>query len=224
MVHTIKNDIIASQAWLNFCAHEQMTADQQERFATYLDLLCTWNAKFNITAIRDPEAMITDHFQDSLQLRHVRALEKQRGIADIGSGGGFPGLPLKICYPEVPFVLIEVNNKKIQFLRTVIEVLELQNVEIYSLDWRTFLRKSTYSLDLFLARASLQPEELVRVLNSDSPYADATLVYWASQAWQPSSSVAPLIDKQEGYVVGSKQRKLVFFTSKEGVYSALPRV
>lgn len=217
MTNSIQNteqSLINSRAWKLFCATEQLTDTQQQQFALYLTLLLEWNAKFNITAITDPEIIITDHFKDSLQIRQFMALDKQQGIADIGSGGGFPGLPLKICYPSIPFVLIEVNNKKIQFLQTVIDVLELPFITIYPLDWRTFLRKSDYSLDLFLARASLQPEDLIRVLKPSSPYHQAVLAYWASRTWFPSGIVAPFIEAQNTYNVGGKQRKLVFLKAQ----------
>ncbi|MCX5925044.1 MAG: 16S rRNA (guanine(527)-N(7))-methyltransferase RsmG [Candidatus Dependentiae bacterium] len=211
MTKNTNKDYLTSQAWQHLCTTESLTDQQQKQFATYLDLLCEWNKKFNITAITDPEAIITDHFKDSLHIRHMLPLAEQKGICDIGSGGGFPALPLKICYPTIPFVLIEVNNKKIQFLQAVIDTLGLHNIELYSLDWRTFLRKTTYELDLFLARASLQPEELIRVLKPTSHYNKATLAYWASRSWQAQPLESSFIYKQESYTIGTKQRKMVLF-------------
>lgn len=213
MTHSTKNDIITVDAWRTWCAQEQLSETQQQQFALYSELLCSWNQKHNITAITSPEAILSDHFQDSLSIRRVINLETRQGIADIGSGGGFPGLPLKICYPDIPFVLIEVNAKKREFLETMIDALGLTTIEVYPHDWRTFLRQTSYSLDLFLARASLQPEELIRVFKPSSPYRHATLVYWASHTWQPSSGVIHHIASQHPYTVGNKQRKLVLFTA-----------
>jgi len=208
--HDYRPEDISASVWTTFCTQEQLLEIQQRQFATYYNLLQTWNKKHNITAITKPERVITDHFQDSLAIRRFLPLDNQIGICDIGSGGGFPGIPLKICYPTIPFVLIEVNQKKAQFLQTVIDALSLSNIMIHSQDWRTFLRKSDYSLDLFLARASLQPEELVRIFKSSCPYRNSTLIYWASQTWQPSLSITSFIRTQKSYIIEDKPRKLVF--------------
>lgn len=212
MTHGTMQNITDFEYWRTWCAQEQLSDTQQQQFALYSELLCAWNQKHNITAITTPDAILKDHFQDSLAIRHIIDLNARQGIADIGSGGGFPGLPLKICYPSIPFVLIEVNTKKIEFLASMISALELTNIEVYTHDWRTFLRQAPYSLDLFLARASLQPEELVRIFKPSSSYRDATMVYWASGTWQPSNTVSPFITSQYPYRIGTKQRKLVIFT------------
>ena len=161
-------------------------------------------------------------------------------MVDVGSGAGFPGLPLKImmdgcqCPPSealasedtrvedllgnpvqgVTLVLMEVSKKKQEFLRAVISELGLENVEIVDIDWRTFLRKTSYEIDLFLARASLQPEELLRMFKPGSPYKHATLIYWAAKQWEAEQKVALFVKREEPYTVGDKKRKLVFFALK----------
>jgi 16S rRNA (guanine(527)-N(7))-methyltransferase RsmG len=200
---------ISPAVWQQFCEQEQLTARQQEQFKRYAQLLMEWNNKFNITAITNGDDIVRDHFQDSLALRKFIDLSGKKGVADIGSGGGFPGIPLKICFPEIPFVLIEVNNKKVQFLQEVIKQLELSSIEVNTLEWRRFLKETDYALDLFTARASLQPEELVKVLSPAYPYAYCTLVYWASDAWSPSDKVKSMVQEEESYRIGNKRRKLV---------------
>jgi 16S rRNA (guanine(527)-N(7))-methyltransferase RsmG len=159
--------------------------------------------------------IITDHFQDSLSITQFIDIAAQKGLCDIGTGGGFPGIPLKIMYPQLPMVLIEVNNKKITFLKEVIQALGLQDIELYRLDWRTFVRKTKYKLDLFCARASLRPDELIRMFTeATSSYKKAQLVYWASRHWELDMVEKPFFEKEERYVVGDKQRKLVFFNMK----------
>ena len=69
-------------------------------------------------------------------------LNKVKVIVDVGSGAGFPGIPLKILFPHLGIILIEVNKKKQRFLQTVIRILELKDIEVCGLDWRTFLRKT----------------------------------------------------------------------------------
>jgi 16S rRNA (guanine527-N7)-methyltransferase len=129
---------------------------QLQHISTYIDILQRWNARINLTAIRDPEAIVTRHFGESLfAARHlfptgraevggradlqgrVRSQEKiwalAPGIAtlaDVGSGAGFPGLPLKLWAPHVALTLIESNHKKAIFLREVTRALTLTDVNI----------------------------------------------------------------------------------------------
>jgi 16S rRNA G527 N7-methylase RsmG len=110
-------------------------------------------------------------------------------------------------------LLIEVNQKKASFLRTVIATLGLSNIDVYTQDWRTFLRTTHYDVDLFLARASLQPAELMRIFMPSSLYKKATLVYWASDQWQAVASEKKYLNNSIAYTVGNKSRKLIFFKS-----------
>jgi 16S rRNA (guanine(527)-N(7))-methyltransferase RsmG len=188
-----------------------LTTAQTSQLDRYLELLIEWNKKFNLTAIIDPTAIIQSHFDDSLALAQYIDFTTIHSTADIGTGAGFPGIPLKILFPHLKTVLIEVNNKKRSFLAHIAEELTLDNITIYPFDWRTFLRTTNYPIDYFFARASLQPEELVRIFKPSSPYKNATLVYWASQQWKPEKIEAPFIEKEVFYTIDSIQRKFVFF-------------
>ncbi len=210
------NNTDTSTIWNDFHLRYNLTIDQLNAFKRYCDLLITMNAQFNLTAITDVSRIVADHFEDSLAINGFFDLSLVGMLADIGSGAGFPGLALKIMYPSLPVVLIEVSKKKGEFLSLVADTLGLTDVIISDLDWRTFLRKTDYPIDLFCARASLQPEELVRVFKADSPYNEAHLIYWASRHWIPSPLVAPFIERQESYSIEEKQRHLIVF-SKEGV-------
>ncbi len=94
----------------------------------YLDLLVKWNHKINLTAEKDPENILKRHIFDSLQ--YCRALKPDFRAMDIGSGAGFPGIPLKIIFPEMPLVLVESQRKRCSFLETVIRELELDQAEV----------------------------------------------------------------------------------------------
>lgn len=200
------------KTWQQFVEQEELNEQQQKQFLMYLTLLKDYNRSVNLTAIDEPEQIMAYHFQDSLALSHCMSLESITTIIDVGSGAGFPGIPLKIRYPHLQVILIEVNLKKIEFLHEVIAELGLTAIEVYTADWRTFLRNTKVSLDLVIARASLQPEELMRMFKPSCLYKQATLVYWAAKDWQPTPKEQEFIQRTCPYVVGNKKRKLVFFS------------
>jgi 16S rRNA (guanine527-N7)-methyltransferase len=111
---------------------EQPLAPRQlEQLLAYLDLLLKWNAKTNLTAIREPEQIVRRHFGESLALAEM--VDELAGIetsADLGSGAGFPGLPLAIFCPEIKVTLVESQNKKATFLKEVVRTLDLPNVSV----------------------------------------------------------------------------------------------
>jgi 16S rRNA (guanine527-N7)-methyltransferase len=98
-----------------------------ETLLDYLDLLVRWNATYNLTAVRDPRQMVTQHLLDSLA---VMPLVRGARVADIGSGAGLPGIPLAILAPHWQVTLIDANGKKTRFLREAARVLKLGNVRI----------------------------------------------------------------------------------------------
>jgi len=209
------NDEKKDQGWTGLKHQFNLSSTQLEAFETYARMLQEWNKKINVTAIEDTQEIILFHFQDSLMLSQYVDFSAIQMIADIGSGGGFPGFPLKILFPHLQLVIIEVNHKKLQFLQAVIDELKLENVQLHDLDWRTFLRHIDLPIELFLARASLQPVELLRIFKMQSPYKQATLVYWASQHWQPDDAVKPYISNDQWYEVGQKRRQYIFFEHKQ---------
>ena len=93
------------------------------QLSTYLDLLLKWNARTNLTAIRDPEEIVGRHFGESLFL--ASHLPKCSTLLDLGSGGGFPGLPIQLALPELRVTLAESQMKKSSFLREVVRTLGL---------------------------------------------------------------------------------------------------
>lgn len=202
--------------WHQFSKHEKLTDHQEQLFKAYVELLLDWNEKTNLTRITDLPDIISLHFQDSLRIRDFVDFTKRVGVCDVGTGAGFPGIPLKIMFPETPYVLLEVNTKKIAFLELVIETLGLPNCIVSPLDWRTFLRQAPYELDFFCARASLKPDELVRVFKPSCRYQDAQLVYWASKQWEAQGPELDYLIKQETYKVDNQQRVFAFFGNKKG--------
>jgi len=98
-----------------------------EHFKTYLALLLEWNLKMNLTGIKEPDAIWHKHFLDSLTVLEAMPKEAKR-VIDIGTGAGFPGLPLAIVRPDLDITLLEATGKKVAFLDHVIKTLELKNV------------------------------------------------------------------------------------------------
>src|SRR5215469_5222614 len=105
-------------------SHEQTLLIQQ-----YMEILRVWNDKLNLTAIRDPLEILYRHFCESMYGATLLPVENCR-LADVGSGGGFPGLPLKILRPEWEVFLIESNVKKATFLAEVVRELGLNNAKV----------------------------------------------------------------------------------------------
>jgi 16S rRNA (guanine527-N7)-methyltransferase len=142
-----------------------LSSTELESISIYIDLLLRWNARINLTAIRDPEKIVTRHFGESLfaachlfphdergaasssqvgEANNLRPTTNDR-LADLGSGAGFPGLPIKLWAPHISLTLIESNHKKAAFLREVTRALTLTNVDIVAARAES-LRDSTFDV------------------------------------------------------------------------------
>ena len=214
----VTNEI--NKIWSVLAEQFNLNEKQMEQFYTYSSLLQEWNKKINLTTITDPIAIIKEHFQDSLMISHFIDFSPIMMICDIGTGAGFPSIPLKICYPHLIVVLIEVSQKKILFLEKLIDVLRLENVLISPLDWRTFLRKTRYDVDLFLARASISVDELIRMFKPACYYRNVQLVYWASRALVIPAVAQSFVQKEEWYKINGKRRRYIFFQIAQIPYYA----
>lgn len=198
--------------WADFAQRYALTDLQIEQFKDYFNLLVSENEQYNLTAITDSDSIIEYHFADSLELGNKLDFSAISSICDVGTGAGFPGLALKIKYPHVSVVLIEVVGKKVSFLNMVISRLGLSGVEVYTQDWRTFLRKTEYPLQLFCARASLRPDELTRLFQGGCVYKNAQLVYWAAADWSVGPKEQVFFKKSFEYTVKNRQRKYALFS------------
>ena len=143
-----------------------LSAPQLQSISTYIDLLQHWNARINLTAIRNEEEIVTRHFGESLfAARHLfprvssaSSAVKAFEVADLGSGAGFPGVPIKLWAPNIALTLIESNQKKATFLHELARALTLTDVNIQNARAETLLQ-STF--DVVTLRAV---ERLAKVL------------------------------------------------------------
>lgn len=105
-----------------------LTEEKLSQFEQYYALLVEWNERMNLTAITDPAAVTVRHFLDSISCAQTGLFAPDETVIDVGSGAGFPGLPLAICFSDTSFVLLDSLQKRVQFLNTVISSLGLNNV------------------------------------------------------------------------------------------------
>lgn len=127
--------------------------EQIDKFYNYMHLLLEWNEKINLTAITEPAEIIIKHFIDSLTI--CKYIENDSSLADLGTGAGFPGIPLKIYRPDLKIVLVDSLNKRINFLNDVIENLKLENIDTIHTRIEDFGKDKKYreKFDYVTARA-----------------------------------------------------------------------
>ena len=137
----------------------ELDEPRAQRLLRLLDELVKWNAAYNLTAITDPERMVTHHLLDSLS---VQSALHGSTIADVGTGAGFPGLPLALVNPQRRFTLIDSNNKKVRFVSHAAHLLGLANVTAVHSRSESF--KPEKPFDTVVARAFAALPELLKLV------------------------------------------------------------
>jgi len=152
--------------------YNNLADNQEQQFEKYKDLLLEWNQKFNLTAITNPQDIQKKHFEDSLLFAeaikfggfNLNEISYRLSLADVGSGGGFPGIPLKIAYPNLEVTLIEATGKKCLFLKEVIKQLNLTEINVVNTRAEDLVRNPNFRgrFDIITARAVSSLDNLTK--------------------------------------------------------------
>lgn len=125
--------------------------EQLLKFYKYMNLLIEWNEKINLTSIIEPKEIILKHFIDSLTIN--KYIKENQTLVDVGTGAGFPGIPIKIYRPDVKVVLVDSLNKRINYLNEVVKELNLENIETVHSRIEDFAKNHREQYDIVTARA-----------------------------------------------------------------------
>ena len=142
----------------------ELTVEMQQQFEDYMNLLLEWNEKINLTAITQEDDIILKHFADSLTISEY--IGNGKTIVDVGTGAGFPGIPLKIARKDIKLTLVDSLNKRIKFLDDVIEKIKLEEVQTLHFRAEEFGQNKKYreSFDIATSRAVANLSTLVEYL------------------------------------------------------------
>ncbi|HKN17980.1 MAG TPA: 16S rRNA (guanine(527)-N(7))-methyltransferase RsmG [Candidatus Sulfotelmatobacter sp.] len=199
-----------------------LSSSQLDHISTYIDLLIRWNSRINLTAIRDAEEIVTRHFGESLfAARHLFPATAPVGtaapgcpaerssavrLADLGSGAGFPGIPIKLWAPAIALTLIESNHKKAIFLREVVRSLTLTNVDIQNTRAETI----TQTYEVVTLRAVEHFGDALRVAASlTTPTGRLALLIGSSRLDEAHSTLPPFTWQKPLHVPQSQSRILL---------------
>jgi 16S rRNA (guanine527-N7)-methyltransferase len=201
-----------------------LSPSQLQNISTYIDILVRWNSRINLTAVRDPEDIVARHFGESLfAARHLFPRDAHVGIAalgcppehrsaavtvaDVGSGAGFPGLPIKLWAPHLSLTLIESNHKKAAFLREITRALRLTDVDIQNMRVENVTGNS---FDVVTLRAVERFETVLPIAAAlVAPAGRLSLLIGASQQDQAQASLPRFTWSKAAPVPHSRARSLL---------------
>lgn len=138
---------------------------QSEQFQKYFEILTEWNKFMNLTAIKDEDGVLNKHFIDSVAVLKKGYIKSGDSVLDVGTGAGFPGLPIKIMMPDIKLVLLDSLQKRLKFLNEVINKLGIQDVSLYHGRAEEYSRKKEFreKFDIVTARGVAELNKLAEI-------------------------------------------------------------
>lgn len=195
-----------------------ITEQQFDIFLNYYQLLISWNEKMNLTAITEFEDVLTKHFLDSLSIIKIIDLNRFDSLIDVGTGAGFPGIPIKIMYPNINVMLLDSLQKRIGFLNTVISELRLENIDTVHGRAEDLARTETHreKYDVCLSRAVSNLSSLselclpfVKVGGCFIPYKSDRADEEIANATNAIETLGAKINKKETFFIDNYTRTLI---------------
>ena len=201
---------------------------QVKQFREYYSFLVQENGKYNLTAITSFEDVIEKHFVDSVY--PYLQLKQNAKLIDVGTGAGFPGIPLKILRPDLEIVLIDSLNKRVNFLNQVISILNLKNIKAYHSRAEDFATKNREIFDYAVSRAVASTPTLSEYLLPFVKIGGFALFYKSQNIEEELSlgqkaiqTLGGKIDKIDSFSISNNKRSIVFVKKIKNTPNIYPR-
>lgn len=176
----------------------ELTNEQQKKLIKFYKLLIEWNQKINLTRITDEKEVYEKHFYDCLTIAKVISLNEEKSLLDIGSGAGFPGIVLKICFPKLKITLLDSLLKRVKYLNEIIKELELREIKAIHTRAEDY-QKNNIKFDIVTSRAVAR---LPKLLEYSLPFVDDNGSFIAMKASvEEEIQESTYILKKKGYQI-----------------------
>lgn len=211
----------------------ELTEEQLDKFKKYALFLLEYNKTTNLTAIRDMEGVYLKHFYDSLLVFNSDIIDYSNinSLIDIGTGAGFPGVVIKIMYPNINVTLLDSNNKKTKFLEELVKILELDGVTIVNDRAESYVKNHRQEFDITIARAVSELRiiaELCLPLNKIDGYFIALKGNYVEEIKSASDAIKKLNSeiisiKEKKLPVENSYRSIIYVKVNKKIDEAYPR-